>query len=146
MGVILRPDDLTVGRHVCVHSYVPPRPSDPATGPSITRTYKVEPGTPLAIVTLTLPFVICSALLPSGAERGFITIDLRETNLMALAPRFMTNIVRAYRRQVSQLRPPLDATLIPLADIRPELGGLGPTHQPAPEGPNDDPLDPAPSA
>jgi len=72
-GLLLAPDDLTVGKYVAIHS---------AKGSNVTLAFS---GVASEVMAINLPFVV----LRPGYCEGTITEDVRQVNLMALTDDFV---------------------------------------------------------
>ena len=72
-GLLLAPDDLTVGKYVAIHS---------AKGSNVTLAFS---GVASEVMAINLPFVV----LRPGYSEGTITEDVRHVNLMAVTDDFV---------------------------------------------------------
>ena len=99
MGTILAPDDLSIEMYVAVHS--PKKPGcvvrvHGAPGfefQEAERPAPVDPGVPLQVLGISMPFVACSILEPGGTLAGPVILDLRRVSLMRLTPDFIAAII-----------------------------------------------------
>lgn len=98
MGTILAPDDLSIEMYVAVHS--PRKPGcivrvHGAAGfefQEAERPDPVNPGVPLQVLGISMPFVACSVLEPGGTMAGPVIIDIRRVSLMRLTADFVEAI------------------------------------------------------
>jgi hypothetical protein len=91
-GLLLAPDDLTVGKYVAIHS---------AKGSNVSLAFS---GVASEVMAINLPFVV----LRPGYSEGTITEDVRHVNLMAVTDDF----VRAqapHEQGIGQEKPPVNA-------------------------------------
>ena len=72
-GLLLAPDDLTVGKYVAIHS---------AKGSNVSLAFS---GVASEVMAINLPFVV----LRPGYSEGTITEDVRHVNLMAVTDDFV---------------------------------------------------------
>ena len=90
-GLLLAPDDLTVGKYVAIHN---------AKGSNVTLAFS---GVASEVMAINLPFVV----LRPGYSEGTITEDVRHVNLMAVTDDFVR--AQAPQPEGGQDKPPVNA-------------------------------------
>lgn len=98
MGMLLTADDLAPEMYVTVHSAKPLFSHAPNRGgarePQISPAMlPIQPGIPLRVLGVSLPFVACSILNPGGTYSGPVILDVRMVHLSRLNSDYIGAII-----------------------------------------------------
>ncbi len=96
-GIALPMDDIATGQFVSVLGGVLPssmnRPLGRCDHPIALTGRRVTPGTPLLVLKLSLPFVLCGIVGPGKTMAGPIVIDMRAFHFCRLSDDFIEAVI-----------------------------------------------------